>query len=67
MIGIFITYTTDQLNQIEVANPSEVVMGKIGVQGVAESSAALAANSNKWIAEKTKKHSFIGQEIYLCT
>jgi precorrin-4 C11-methyltransferase len=50
----FITFSVDELNQIEVANPSDVVMGKIGVQGVAESSAALAANTSGWLIEKTK-------------
>lgn len=50
----FITYPVDELSEIEVANPSDVVLDKIGAQGVSESSSALAANTNTWLIEKTK-------------
>ncbi len=50
----FITYTGDELNTIDVANPSEVVKKKVGVYGVSEAAAALIAGQSKWLVEKTK-------------
>ncbi len=50
----FVTYTGDELNTIQVANPSEVVKKKVGVYGVSEAAAALIADQDSWIAEKTK-------------
>lgn len=59
----FITYSLEDLNKIKVANPSDVVMGKIGVQSVAESSSALAANSSSWLIEKTKAEVSSGKKF----
>lgn len=50
----FITYNGEELNTIEVANPSETVKEKVGVYGVSEASSALIANTNTWLVEKTK-------------
>ncbi|CAM1374659.1 precorrin-4 C(11)-methyltransferase [Tenacibaculum xiamenense] len=50
----FVTYNGDELNSVDVANPSEVVKKKVGVYGVSEASASLIANSNEWLVEKTK-------------
>jgi precorrin-4 C11-methyltransferase len=59
----FITYAVDELNNIQVANPSDVVLGKIGVAGVAESSSALAANTTTWLIEKTKTEVSSGKKF----
>ncbi|WP_158798338.1 precorrin-4 C(11)-methyltransferase [Pedobacter sp. L105] len=50
----FITYSVEDLEKVTLANPSEMVMEKIGVQGVSESSSALAADATSWLIEKTK-------------
>ncbi len=50
----FITYNGDELNSVEVANPSEVVKKKVGVYGVSEACAALIGNTETWLVEKTK-------------
>ncbi len=50
----FSTYTGEALNTITVPNPSDVVKRKVGVYGVAEASAALLANHQEWLVEKTK-------------
>lgn len=50
----FLTYPVEALETIELANPSAIVFDKIGVQGVSESSAAIAATSDSWLVEKTK-------------
>ncbi|MEN0052098.1 MAG: precorrin-4 C(11)-methyltransferase [Mucilaginibacter sp.] len=59
----FITYPVDDLNKVEVANPSDVVLDKIGVLGVSESSAALAANNSGWLIEKTKAEVSSGKKF----
>ena len=59
----FITYPVHELNTIEVANPSDVVLDKIGAQGVSESSAALAANTSGWLIEKTKAEVSSGKKF----
>jgi precorrin-4 C11-methyltransferase len=59
----FITYPVDELNQVQVANPSDIVLDKIGVQGVSESSAAIAANTSGWIIEKTKAEVSSGKKL----
>lgn len=50
----FSTFTTEELSQIDLANPSAVVLEKIGIEGVSESAAALQANNPSWLVEKTK-------------
>lgn len=50
----FITYPVEELEQVPLANPSAMVMEKIGVQGVSESSSALASHNTSWLVEKTK-------------
>ncbi len=47
-------YSRDELNKIEVPNPSNMVNGKIGVNSVAEASAILASYNKKLILEKQK-------------
>lgn len=50
----FATFPIEELEKVTLANPSDMVMEKIGVQGVSESSSALAANTTYWLVEKTK-------------
>ena len=50
----FKTFTTEELGQIALANPSAVVLDKIGIEGVSESAAALLAQTPHWLVEKTK-------------
>lgn len=50
----FTTFTTHELREVEVPNPSEKVMEKIGVPGVSESAAAMQAQNPAWLVEKTK-------------
>ncbi|MEM6720890.1 MAG: precorrin-4 C(11)-methyltransferase [Bacteroidota bacterium] len=50
----FVTYSGEELNTIDVANPSEVVKEKVGVFGVSEAASALIADTKDWLVEKTK-------------
>ena len=50
----FTTFSTEELGRINLANPSAVVLDKIGIEGVSESAAALRANNPFWLVEKTK-------------
>lgn len=50
----FVTFSTDELNVVEVANPSETVKEKIGIYGVSEASTALISETPHWLVEKTK-------------
>lgn len=50
----FITYTADELNSQQVANPSEVVMSKLGVHSVSEASAMLLSGNKELLLEKQK-------------
>jgi precorrin-4 C11-methyltransferase len=50
----FNTFTTEELSRVTLANPSAVVLDKIGIEGVSESAAALRANNPSWLVEKTK-------------
>ena len=50
----FFTFNADQINQVTVPNPSEVVQEKIGVDGVSESTAMLMVNTNRLLVEKQK-------------
>ena len=59
----FLTYPTEELRRISVANPSAVVQEKIGVEGVAESSAAIAAENKEWLVEKTKNSVSSGKKF----
>ncbi|CAL2095454.1 precorrin-4 C(11)-methyltransferase [Tenacibaculum sp. 190524A02b] len=59
----FVTYTGEELNNVEVANPSEVVKKKVGVYGVSEASVALIADSNEWLVEKTKATTESGKKF----
>ncbi len=47
-------YSSQQLNDIEVPNPSNMVKGKIGINSVSEASAILASKNKKLILEKQK-------------
>ncbi|AUC15490.1 precorrin-4 C(11)-methyltransferase [Tenacibaculum sp. SZ-18] len=58
-----ITYNGDELNSIDVANPSEVVKKKVGVYGVSEASAALIASESEWLVEKTKVNTDSGKKF----
>ncbi|MBG6130276.1 precorrin-4 C11-methyltransferase [Aquimarina sp. EL_43] len=59
----FITYTSEELNTITVANPSEVVKKKVGVYGVSEAAAALIAGQSTWLVEKTKALTSSGKKF----
>jgi precorrin-4 C11-methyltransferase len=50
----FNTYTAAALNKQQVANPSEVVMEKLGVHSVSEASALLSSGNNSWLLQKQK-------------
>ncbi|BDD02582.1 precorrin-4 C(11)-methyltransferase [Aureibacter tunicatorum] len=50
----FQTFNNDEIDTVQVPNPSEVVMSKIGVQGVSESTAMLSAGQDKLLSEKKK-------------
>lgn len=50
----FVTYTADELNTQHVANPSEVVMSKLGVHSVSEASAMLLSGNRELLLEKQK-------------
>ncbi|GAC1441106.1 MAG: precorrin-4 C(11)-methyltransferase [Sediminibacterium sp.] len=50
----FITYTATALNTQQVANPSEVVMEKLGVHSVSEASALISSGNRSWLLEKQK-------------
>ncbi|MCX2481345.1 precorrin-4 C(11)-methyltransferase [Pedobacter sp. MC2016-15] len=50
----FTTFPATDLGDVHLANPSEVVLEKIGIHGVSESSSALAAGTDTWLIEKTK-------------
>jgi precorrin-4 C11-methyltransferase len=58
----FITFTADELNSKIAANPSEVVMSKLGVHSVAEASAMLLAQTDDLILEKQKLHLSSGKK-----
>ncbi|MTI33552.1 precorrin-4 C(11)-methyltransferase [Xanthovirga aplysinae] len=50
----FKVFSAEELLKVEVANPSKVVLKKVGVHGVAEASASLLSGSDHWLVEKTK-------------
>ncbi|QYS88771.1 precorrin-4 C(11)-methyltransferase [Flavobacterium columnare] len=58
----FITFTANELNSKKVLNPSEIVMSKLGVYSVAESSAMLLAQNDEVILEKKKIHLVSGKK-----
>ncbi|MFC5045042.1 precorrin-4 C(11)-methyltransferase [Aquimarina hainanensis] len=59
----FVTFSGEELNTIEVPNPSEVVKKKVGVYGVSEASAALISGQESWIVEKTKAVTVSGKKF----
>ncbi|GAB3529063.1 precorrin-4 C(11)-methyltransferase [Pontibacter brevis] len=59
----FNTFTTEELSQVHLANPSAVVLDKIGIEGVSESAAALQANNPFWLFEKTKAEVSSGKKF----
>ena len=50
----FFTFTKDEIDQIDVPNPSEKVQDKIGVDGVSESTSMLLSGSKNLLIEKQK-------------
>ncbi|MCW2119677.1 precorrin-4 C(11)-methyltransferase [Flavobacterium sp. 7A] len=50
----FVTFTAEDINQVTVPNPSAVVLEKIGVDGVSESTAMLLSGNKKLLVEKQK-------------
>ncbi|WP_052431817.1 precorrin-4 C(11)-methyltransferase [Flammeovirga pacifica] len=52
----FFTFTKEQIDNVVVPNPSEMVQSKIGVDGVSESTSMIMANQRKVIVEKQKIH-----------
>jgi len=50
----FVTYTPEQLNQVELRNPSETVFKYTGAYGVSEPAALLTAGAQDWLLEKRK-------------
>lgn len=51
---VFKTYTAEEIRQVEVPNPSEMVLSKVGVDGVSESSAILLSGNQHLLVEKQK-------------
>lgn len=58
----FVTFSAEELNAISVANPSEVVMNKLGVHSVSEASALLLAQTSELLLEKQKIHLSSGKK-----
>ncbi len=52
----FKTFSAERIDTITVPNPSTVVLEKIGVDGVSESTAMLLSNNDKLLVEKQKIH-----------
>ena len=52
----FSTFTSDEINTITIPNPSEMVLSKIGVDGVSESCAMLLSGNDELLVEKQKIH-----------
>lgn len=50
----FVTFTKEELNTQPVANPSDMVMEKLGVYSVSEASALLASGNTSCLLEKVK-------------
>ncbi len=50
----FKTFVADEIQTVEVPNPSDVVLRKIGVQGVSEATALLLSKNKKVLVEKQK-------------
>lgn len=48
------TYTPDELNQVELKNPSETVFKYTGAYGVSEPAALLSSGAGDWLLEKQK-------------
>lgn len=48
------TFVADQLNKVELANPSSTVYKYVGAYGVSEPAARLSSGANKWVVEKVK-------------
>lgn len=48
------TYSADELNAIEIANPSETVYRYVGAYGVSEPAAKLSSGAAGWIVEKVR-------------
>jgi precorrin-4 C11-methyltransferase len=60
---VFSTFPAEELKSIKVANPSAVVLEKIGVEGVSESAAALQAGNPSWLVEKTRCEVLSGKKF----
>ncbi|MCJ8290833.1 MAG: precorrin-4 C(11)-methyltransferase [Crocinitomicaceae bacterium] len=50
----FLTYTSAEIETVDVPNPSEIVHSKIGVDGVSESTSMLMSGNSKLLVEKQK-------------
>lgn len=50
----FVTYTSEEIEKVDVPNPSEMVQSKIGVDGVSESTSMLMSENSKLLVEKQK-------------
>ena len=50
----FVTYTSAEIETVDVPNPSEMVQSKIGVDGVSESTSMLMSENSKLLVEKQK-------------
>ncbi|PHR26586.1 MAG: precorrin-4 C(11)-methyltransferase [Fluviicola sp.] len=50
----FVTYTSEEIDTVDVPNPSEMVQSKIGVDGVSESTSMLMSGNSKLLVEKQK-------------
>lgn len=59
----FHTFNKEAIQAIEVPNPSAVVQAKIGVDGVAESTALLLSKNTKLLVEKQKNHLDNGEKF----
>jgi cobalt-precorrin 5A hydrolase len=49
-----VTYTAEELNQVDIPNPSQVVYQYMGCYGVSEPAARLSSGAQDWVVEKVK-------------
>ncbi|EPZ42214.1 cobalt-precorrin 5A hydrolase [Alicyclobacillus acidoterrestris] len=49
-----VTYAAEELNAVEIPNPSETVYKYVGAYGVSEPAARLSSGASSWVLEKRK-------------
>jgi cobalt-precorrin 5A hydrolase len=49
-----VTYTAEELNAVDIPNPSETVFQYVGAYGVSEPAARLSSGAEDWVVEKVR-------------